>query len=209
MFADRCDFKVVPPNVGTEHLVGLSAKTGTVDRNVCPGLRHVQLLSKDLAFMVGPRLLDAFDKPLQCPDIVGMLTAARKALVIAEVGAKGGFGFLKPVLFGQERTQGMTRWMHPDPGFGVVEPVVVQGCKPQAGEGSIIVLLSIFQLAIQHRLADPEHVAHGVAEKNRILGDGASGFLEGMPRSFRCVDVTERCLRDTLAVSMHLSADRT
>ena len=128
--------------------------------------------------MIDPRLLDAFEEPLQCPDIVGMLTAARKALVVAEVGAKGGFGFLKPALLGQERTQGMTRRVHPSPGFRVVEPVVAQGGKPQAGEGSIVVFLSVFQFAVQHRLADSEHVAHGVAEKNRVFWYGARAFLK-------------------------------
>src|SRR5579871_4379039 len=97
---------------------------GRGDRYVDPFQRRGEL---GLEGRKLPRLatpLQAFDQTVQGPDVVGMLGAALDPAAQAEIVAIDGFGLVMMALLHQQRGQGMARWMHPGPRFGVVQIVV-------------------------------------------------------------------------------------
>ena len=98
--------------------------------------------------------------------------------------------------------------MHPGPRFGVVQRVVTRDCQAQTGECTIVVSLPVLQLAIQHGRTDAEHVANGVAEKDRVLGNCGRGLIESALSRLCLFHMTECGVCHGLPVGMHCYADR-
>src|SRR5687768_1186093 len=111
------------------------AETGRLDRQVGPGCGNVESLLYNVGFGVLAQPHQAFMIAMQAPDVLWMLTGSRQSAVEAEVGHVDRLRFLYSSPFQQERPQGMTRRLHPRPGFVIRQIVVELDRLPQVGEG--------------------------------------------------------------------------
>ena len=155
------------------------------------------------------RLFDTFHQPLQRPDSVGMRTAARKAAVVARVRAKHCFGVPIPALVREARVERRARRMHRGPGLDVVAGVVARDREAKTAACAVVVPRPVLHLARRHRLRDAAQAANGVAEGDRVVGNGAARIfarraadagdgcrmVAGEGRAEAAVEPTLRCVR--------------
>ena len=120
-------------------------------RNLRPRLRQVEPLFDQSRLDLFSATDQAFVQPVQRPQIIGMLAGAAQLAVKTEIRAVYRLGLLDPSLLEEKRPERMAGRLHPSPWLVIGQRVAELDRPAQVREGCVMVALSIFQLAVQHR----------------------------------------------------------
>ena len=136
--------------VGVTGLDLEATKARCLDGDIGPGFGLLEAFFHLHGLVVFVQLVEAFDIPLQAPDILGMLRSPAQGGVEAQIIAVNLFGFSDPALLQEQCSQGMAGGLHPTPGF-VVGKMIVEFNRPaQVGKGLFKLPLAVFKLTAEH-----------------------------------------------------------
>src|SRR3989338_2614293 len=97
-----------------------------------------------------------------------MLRWANQSVIEAEISSINCSRFFNASLLEQQCTQRVTRWLHPNPRFGVIQAVVQPHTILEFVKRQIKVAESVFKLASEHSLANFEYVTTFVVKEQPI-----------------------------------------